>query len=179
MINISKALKASIRIVPDFPKKGISFKDITPVLLNPELNRQVVETLANQVKDLGIDVVVGIDSRGFLFGNSLAIQLGLPFALVRKTGKLPADVVTETYELEYGTDTLQLHTDAIKIGDRVLIHDDLLATGGTAACAAKLIRNLGGEVVASSFIVELKFLDARSKHNDKLGNIISLTSYDS
>ena len=178
MNSISAQLKSSIRTVPDFPKKGISFKDITPVFLDPVLNKAVVEELAEKVAALKVDVIVGIDSRGFLIGNSLAIHLGLPFALARKKGKLPYEVVTESYELEYGTDCLQLHTDAIKKGDRVLIHDDLLATGGTAACTARLINQLGGKVVASSFIVELTFLKGRSKLDAQSGNIISLVTYD-
>ena len=178
MSEISQILQATIRTVHDFPKKGISFKDITPIFLKPEINQLVVDQLSSAIESLDIDVVVGIDSRGFIIGNSLALALKKPFALARKKGKLPYEVVSETYALEYGEDTLQLHVDAINQGDRVLIHDDLLATGGTAACVARLVERLGGEVVAASFIVELKFLEGRKLLEKYTGNIIGLTSYE-
>jgi adenine phosphoribosyltransferase len=150
-----------IRDVPDFPKPGIMFKDITPILLDASAVRQVIDLMADHAKTLNADVIVGIESRGFVFGMPIALQLGLPFAPVRKLGKLPADKITEEYALEYGTNTVEMHTDAIRPGQRVVVVDDLLATGGTAAAAARLVDRLGGNVVGYTFLVELTFLEGR------------------
>lgn len=150
-----------IRDVPDFPKPGIMFKDIAPVLQNAPALQQAVDLLAEDAKAKGAEVIVGIESRGFVFGVPIALQLGLPFAMARKLGKLPYDRVTEEYALEYGTNTIEMHTDSIAQGQKAYIVDDLLATGGTAAAAARLVERLNGEVVGYGFMVELTFLEGR------------------
>ena len=150
-----------IRDVPDFPKKGIIFKDITTLLKNPEALKETSSILHNLAKDKGITKVAGIESRGFIFGGLLAEKLNAGFVPIRKPNKLPAEKISETYALEYGTDTIEIHKDAIIAGDKVLLHDDLLATGGTANAAVKLIEKLGGEVVQISFMIELVFLNGR------------------
>ncbi len=150
-----------IRDVPDFPKKGIIFKDITTLLKNPETLKETSSVLYDLAKDKGITKVAGIESRGFIFGGLLAEKLNAGFVPIRKPNKLPAEKISETYALEYGTDTIEIHRDAILPGDKVLLHDDLLATGGTAQAAVKLIEKLGGEVVQISFLIELVFLNGR------------------
>ena len=162
MESLEAAVKATIRDIPDFPKPGILFKDITPVLAHPALFQQVTDHLAERYAGQGIDVVVGMESRGFLFGAPLALALGVAFAPARKPGKLPYESISVSYDLEYGSATLELHTDALVPGKRVLIVDDLLATGGTAKATAALIEKLGGEVVEFAFLVELAFLGGRS-----------------
>lgn len=152
-----------IRDVPDFPKPGIMFKDITPLLGNPDGLRESIEGLAAAVDPDTYDVVVGIESRGFIFGTALALHLNKGFVPIRKPGKLPAETASQSYELEYGTDTLEIHTDAFASGPRTLIVDDLLATGGTAEAALKLVRRVGGEPVACAFVIELSFLPGRAK----------------
>jgi adenine phosphoribosyltransferase len=151
-----------IRDVPDFPKPGIIFKDITPVLQSPEAVREVVDALAADANILGADVIVGVESRGFLFGVPVAMATNKPFALARKVGKLPYEKITEEYALEYGTATVEMHVDAIQPGQKAIIMDDLLATGGTAKAAARLVERLGGTVVGLSFLIELSFLDGRA-----------------
>ena len=150
-----------IRDVPDFPKKGIIFKDITTLLKNLEALKETSSLLYDLAKDKGITKVAGIESRGFIFGGLLAEKLNAGFVPIRKPNKLPAEKISETYALEYGTDTIEIHKDAIIAGDKVLLHDDLLATGGTANAAVKLIEKLGGEVVQISFLIELVFLNGR------------------
>jgi len=150
-----------IRDVPDFPKPGILFKDITPVLHNPAAWQEVVSLLAEDARERGAEVIVGIESRGFLFGVPIAMELGLPFSMARKLGKLPFDRVSEEYALEYGTNTVEMHTDAVSPGQRTYVVDDLLATGGTAAAAARLIERLNANVCGFGFMVELTFLDGR------------------
>ncbi len=164
-----------IRDIPDFPKKGIVFKDITPLLANAEALKRVTVDMAAPFENAGIDLVIGIESRGFLFGPSVAARLGCGFAPVRKPGKLPHRTESVSYDLEYGQDTLEIHTDAHGHGDRVLIVDDLLATGGTAAATASLIKKLGGEVAGFSFLVELAFLNGRAKLGD--GRLSALVTY--
>ena len=154
-------LKRYIREVPDFPKPGILFYDITTLLADPEGLRRVLDHFTDLFGDLGIDKVVGIESRGFLFGPHLAYRLETGFVPVRKPGKLPAETVSESYELEYGSDRLEIHADAVGPGERVLIVDDLVATGGTAAATARLVRACGAEVAALGFVVELTFLPGR------------------
>jgi adenine phosphoribosyltransferase len=156
-------LRAAIRDVPDFPQKGILFKDITPVLADPSLFKLAVDTFANRYKGQRIDKVAVIDARGFLFGSAVAYQLGAGIVPVRKKGKLPYKTIEESYSLEYGTATLAMHVDAIRKGERVLLLDDLLATGGTAAATANLIENLGGTIVEIAFLIELAFLNGRKK----------------
>ena len=155
--------KSYIRDVPDFPKPGILFKDITPLLQEPVALKMAADALVEGLADKGIDKVVGMESRGFLFGPMLAERLGAGFVPIRKPGKLPYKTLNESYDLEYGTDTLEIHVDGIEKGDKVLIHDDVLATGGTALAATKLVENLGGVVVQCNFLIELSFLNGREK----------------
>lgn len=155
--------KDYIREVPDFPSPGVSFKDITPLLEDPGAFRGAGEALYAFVRDLEVQKVVGIESRGFFFAPLLAGKLGAGFIPARKPGKLPHRIQSQTYELEYGTDTLEIHAESIQPGDRVLIHDDVLATGGTARAMCDLVRSLGGEVVQCNFLIELGFLGGRKK----------------
>jgi adenine phosphoribosyltransferase len=154
-------LKALIRDVPDFPMQGILFRDVTPLLRDPQGLAQVVDAFAERYRGQGIDAVAGIESRGFLFGAPLAVALGVGFVPIRKLGKLPADKITREYALEYGTNSLEVHRDAVRAGERVLLLDDLLATGGTARAAAELLEELGAQVVETAFVIELAFLDGR------------------
>jgi adenine phosphoribosyltransferase len=156
-------LKTKIRHVPDFPKAGILFYDITTLLQDAAGFRAAIDSLSLPFKDQGIDLVVGIESRGFIFGAAVADRIGAGFSPVRKPGKLPSTCVRATYALEYGTDSLEIHDDAVKKGQRVLIVDDLLATGGTARATTELVTNLGGEVHALAFLIELVALDGRAK----------------
>jgi adenine phosphoribosyltransferase len=155
-----------IRDVPDFPKPGIIFKDITTVLRDPEGLRLTIELFRDALGERPVDAVVAMESRGFIFGVPLALALGVGFVPVRKPGKLPAEVERESYELEYGTDQLEIHRDALKPGQRVAVVDDLLATGGTAAATVRLVRRLGADVAAAAFLVELDFLEGRTKLSD-------------
>ena len=154
-------LKRKIRDVPDFPIKGIMFRDITTLLEDTEAFRFVLDHLYDRYRDKKIDRVLAIESRGFIFGGALADRLGCGFVPARKAGKLPADTVEESYSLEYGTATLQLHADAIEKGQRILVFDDLLATGGTLAATAKMVEHLGGEIVEIAVLIELTFLKGR------------------
>lgn len=156
-------LKDLIRDVPDFPKKGIIFKDITTLLKNPYGLKSALNQLYELARDKGVTKVVGIESRGFILGGALAEKLSAGFVPIRKPGKLPADTISESYTLEYGTDSIEIHKDAIERGDKVLLHDDLLATGGTMEAACKLIEKLGGEVIQITFLIELSFLNGRQK----------------
>jgi adenine phosphoribosyltransferase len=168
-------LAARIREVPDFPKKGIRFKDITTLLRDGPAFRQAIDLLVEQVSDLEIDAVIGMESRGFIFAAPLAYLLGAGFVPVRKLGKLPGEVVSVEYELEYGTNTLELHVDALQPGSNALIVDDLLATGGTVAATIELVEQLGARVAATAFLVELKFLHGRERLPGR--RIISLIQY--
>jgi adenine phosphoribosyltransferase len=152
-----------IRDVPDFPKEGILFKDITTLIKEPQAFKQVVDILVEHYADQKIDLVVAVEARGYIFGAPVAYQLGAGFVPVRKVGKLPAETVREEYELEYGTDAVEMHRDAIGPGQRVLIVDDLIATGGSAAATARLVERLGGEVVGIAFLIELGFLKGVEK----------------
>jgi adenine phosphoribosyltransferase len=154
-------LRDFVRDIPDFPKPGILFKDITPVMADARALGAAVEQLAEPARDLGVDVVIGAEARGFLLGPALALELGAGFVLARKPGKLPHDTVSAEYALEYGTDALELHSDAVAHGARVLVHDDLLATGGTARALCSLVEQLGGVVVGCHFFIELAFLGGR------------------
>jgi adenine phosphoribosyltransferase len=168
-----EAVRARIRDVPDFPKKGIVFKDITPVLADRVLFRQVIDALVARWKDERIDKVVGIESRGFIFAAPLAYALGAGFTMVRKPGKLPWDVIREAYALEYGDATLELHVDAVGPGERVLVVDDVLATGGTAEAVGRLVTRQGAELVAYSFLVELSFLHGARRLGPKVHALLS------
>ncbi len=150
-----------VRDIPNFPEPGIIFKDITPVLKHPQALKEVVDLMTEHARQLKPDVIAGIESRGFVFGLPIAINLGLGFVPIRKLGKLPGEKISEEYALEYGTNTVEIHTDAIEPGQRVVVIDDLLATGGTAAASARLIERLGGVVAGFSFLIELTFLDGR------------------
>ena len=156
-------LKSKIRHVPDFPKAGILFYDITTLLQDPKGFREAIDSLAVPFQNQGIDVVVGIESRGFIFGSAVADRLGAGFTPVRKPGKLPSTTVRESYALEYGTDALEMHDDGVKSGQRVLIVDDLLATGGTARATMDLVKRLGGRVHALAFLIELVALNGRGR----------------
>jgi adenine phosphoribosyltransferase len=158
MESISDLLRRTIRDVPDFPKKGIVFKDITPVLGDGAVYRRVVDELVARWKQSGIDQVVGIESRGFIFAAPLAYALGAGLSLVRKPGKLPWETIRESYSLEYGQDALELHIDSVGPGERVLVVDDLLATGGTAEAVGRLVTRQGADLVGYAFVVELSFL---------------------
>ncbi len=156
-------LKPYIRDIPDFPSKGIVFKDITPLLKDPAAMKQTTDALMNLIGNQKIDIVVGMESRGFFFGPLLASRLNAGFVPVRKPGKLPAEKFSVTYDLEYGTDTLEIHKDVIQRGDKVLIHDDVLATGGTAKATCELVERLGGEIVQCNFLMVLDFLKGEEK----------------
>jgi adenine phosphoribosyltransferase len=151
-----------IRDVPDFPKPGILFKDITPVLEHPAAFQEIIDLMAKSAEAAGAEAIVGIESRGFIFGVPIALELGLPFVLVRKLGKLPYDRITEEYALEYGTNTVEMHVDSIKPGMKAYIVDDLLATGGTAKASATLVERLGGVVCGFGVVIELDFLNGRA-----------------
>ncbi len=168
-------LESYIRDVADFPKKGVSYKDITPLLLDPEAMNMAVELLMQNLPHTNIDKVIGIESRGFFFATLLAQKLKAGFIPVRKPGKLPHRTHSENYDLEYGSDTLEIHEDAIKKGEKVLLHDDVLATGGTAAATCKLIEKCGGEIVQCNFLVELEFLKGAERISDY--NVSSLIKY--
>ncbi len=170
-------LKTKIRNVPDFPKPGIGFKDITTLLKDATAFHQAVEHLAEKHQNKSIDKVVGIESRGFIFGATLAYKWQVGFVPVRKPGKLPAETVAQEYELEYGTDSLEIHKDAIQPGENVLIVDDLLATGGTAAATARLVEALKGKILGIAFLIELSFLNGRRKLSDY--EVTSIIQYDS
>lgn len=174
--SIVELLKANIRNIPDFPKPGIQFKDITPLLKNADTLELTSQLLARPFREKQIDHVVGLESRGFLFGTNLAQDLHAGFIPIRKPDKLPAETIEATYALEYGEDVLEMHTDALEEGDRVIIHDDLIATGGSAKAATELVESLGATVVGYSFIIELADLDGRKMLNidKKVEVLISL-----
>jgi adenine phosphoribosyltransferase len=170
------SIRKAIRDIPDFPRPGIVFKDITPLLGDGPLFAKTIDVLAERYRDQKIDMVLGIESRGFIVGAALAYKLGAGFCVVRKPGKLPYDTHSASYELEYGTDSLEIHIDAIAQNARVLIVDDLIATGGTAAATAQLVSTLGGEVVECAFVIELSFLKGRDKLQPY--GVFSLVQYD-
>lgn len=170
-------IRQAIRDIPNFPKPGIVFKDITPLLGNGPLFKRTIDLLASRYQNQRVDVVLGIESRGFIIGAALAYRLGAGFCIVRKPGKLPHETHSASYELEYGSDTLEVHRDALPTRARVLLTDDLIATGGTAAAAIALVSKLGGEVVECAFVIELSFLKGREKL--KPYGVFSLIQYDS
>ena len=177
MSALQQRLLGSIRAVPDFPKPGILFRDITPVMEDPSLSNAVVDAFVTSAQSKGIDAVAGIESRGFLFGMPLALRLGVPFLTVRKKGKLPDRTVSYKYDLEYGSAEIEMHVDVVCPGMRVLVHDDLLATGGTAAASAELIRMQGGQVAAFSFLVELSTLGGAERLRPYGADILRLVTY--
>lgn len=165
-VELVEKLSSSIRDIPDFPKKGIIFKDITPLLQDKDLFRKAIDAIAERYKNKKIDFIASIEARGFIFGSALAYKLGAGFIPIRKKGKLPHKTRMATYELEYGTDSLHVHEDAVSHGHKVLLVDDLLATGGTAKATAGLIKDLGGTVTGIAFLIELEFLHGREKLKD-------------
>lgn len=171
-------VRQTVREVPDFPKPGILFLDITTATKDAKAMNLMIEFLYDKFKDERIDYVAGIESRGFIFGAPLACKLNAGFVPIRKPNKLPADTIKESYSLEYGTDTIEMHADAVKTGDRVLVIDDLLATGGTAVAACNLVRKAGAEVVASAFVIELNPLKGREKIESNGVKVVSMLGYD-
>lgn len=176
-MDVRAEIEKSIRNIPDFPKPGIQFKDITPILEKPVLSRAIVTEFNHLFEGIDIDAVAGVESRGFLYGLPLAVELNVPFLVIRKKGKLPAETVSHEYVLEYGTAEIEMHKGAVKEGMNVLIHDDLLATGGTAAAAAQLILEQGGTIAGFSFLIELEALTGRQKLVEFQKPIISLVGY--
>ena len=174
---ISDKLDKAIREVPDFPKPGINFKDITTLLLDPTLSAEIVEAFVLLLKDEKIDAIVGIESRGFLFGFLLANKMGIPFVPIRKVGKLPGETLKYKYDLEYGSAEVEVHKTDIQKGWNVLVHDDLLATGGTACAASELVQQLGAKVAGFAFVISLDFLQGNKKLEKYSKNIISLKNY--
>ena len=173
---VERKLREVIRDIPDFPKPGILFKDITPILENPVLCREIIDVFLAGIADQKIDAILGIESRGFIFGMMLANRLNVPFLIVRKAGKLPYKTVRYSYSLEYGEAIMEMHIDSVKPGWNVLVHDDLLATGGTAAAAAELIHLQGGKTAGFCFVVELSDLPGRKKleeYSDKISSLVS------
>ena len=173
-----EAIKEKIRQVPDFPKKGIQFLDITTGIKDADALQAMIDYLYNIYKDRKIDYVAGIESRGFIFGAPLACRLNVGFIPIRKPNKLPAETIKESYELEYGTDTIEMHADAVKAGDRVVVIDDLLATGGTACAACNLIKKAGAEVDSAAFIIELTPLKGAKRIEDAGVEVVSMLKYD-
>lgn len=176
-MKLSEKLVTTIRDVVDFPKEGIVFKDISTIMLDAELSNEIVESLYQKHKNSSLDAIAGIESRGFLFGFPLAMRLGIPFVLIRKQGKLPYNKISHSYDLEYGSAVIEMHTDAIQLNQRVLIHDDLLATGGSAAAAAELITKCGGEIAGFDFLVTLDFLEGKEKLKNYSDNITNLVGF--
>ncbi len=175
-MTVAERIRQTIRTIPDFPKEGIQFKDITPILQDPILSKDIVDEFV-KLLDGKVDAIAGIESRGFLFGFSLAMQLGVPFILIRKKGKLPYETISHKYDLEYGTAEIEMHTDSVNEGMRIHIHDDLLATGGTAIAASELIKKQGGKIAGYSFLVELAFLKGAEKLNTYSNQTASLVKY--
>ncbi|HQW05858.1 MAG: adenine phosphoribosyltransferase [Flavobacteriales bacterium] len=177
MNELENRLRTAIRAVPDFPKPGVLFRDITPVLEDVALSNAAVAGFRQALADHHIDAIAGIESRGFLFGMPLAMTLGIPFVTVRKKGKLPWKTVSYAYDLEYGSAEVEMHVDSVKPGMRVMVHDDLLATGGTAAAAAELIKKQGGVVAAFSFLIELSFLNGMDRLKPYGAEVVRLVTY--
>jgi len=174
---IEQQVKAAVRDIPDFPKPGIMFKDVTPILKDHQLCQGIVDAFADRLEGIRIDAVAGVESRGFLFGLMLAMRLNVPFIPVRKAGKLPFTVNRKVYELEYGAATIELHTDAFEPGAHILIHDDLLATGGTVTATSELIQEMGGVVAGFSFVIGLGFLNGEERIRPISDTIITLANY--
>ena len=176
-MDLNSRIKSAIRDIPDFPKPGILFKDITPVLADPALCNDIVQEIYLKLKSKKVDGIVGIESRGFLFGMMLAQKFNVPFLPVRKKGKLPFKTYSYEYTLEYGSAVMEMHIDSVQKGSHVVIHDDLLATGGTAAAAAELVKMQGGTVTAFSFLISLDFLNGKERLHQHSSEILSLVNY--
>ena len=178
VIDECKYVRDHVRMVPDFPKKGIMFLDITTAVKDAQALQYMTDFLYENFKNENVDYIAGIESRGFIFGAALAYKLGCGFITIRKPNKLPAKTIKEDYTLEYGTNTIEMHEDAIKAGDRVVVIDDLLATGGTTVAACNLIKRVGAEVVSTAFIIELDPLKGREKIESKGIKVVSMLNYD-
>ena len=174
---IQEKLDKVIRTIPDFPKDGISFKDITPLLLDSSLTNNIIDEFIGRLEGVDVDAIVGVESRGFLFGFLLANKMEIPFIPIRKVGKLPGETLQYKYDLEYGSAEVEIHKNDVQKGWNILIHDDLLATGGTASAAAELVLQLGCKVSAFTFVVNLDFLNGKKKIEEYTNNIISLIEY--
>ncbi|MFD2873819.1 adenine phosphoribosyltransferase [Mucilaginibacter ximonensis] len=174
---IDQQIKAAVRDIADFPKPGIIFKDITTILKDPKLCEGIVDAFVEQLQGTRIDAIAGVESRGFLFGLTLATKLGVPFIPVRKAGKLPYTIRQKKYDLEYGTATIEMHTDAFEPGSHILLHDDLLATGGTVNAASELIKEMGGVIAGFSFVVGLGFLNGKERIAPISNKIVVLAEY--
>jgi len=174
---ISKKIDLAIREVPNFPKSGINFKDITSLLLDPQLSSEIIDNFAQRLKGEKVDAIVGVESRGFLFGFSLANKMGIPFIPIRKVGKLPGETLKYKYDLEYGSAEVEVHKSDIKKGWNIVVHDDLLATGGTACAAAELTTELGAKVFAFTFVISLDFLNGDERLKKYAEKIITLKRY--
>ena len=175
---LEERLKSVIRDIPDFPKPGIVFKDITPILKDQQLCIEIVDAFIEQLQGVEIDAIAGVESRGFLFGMLLANRLNIPFIPIRKQGKLPFKTISESYKLEYGQATIEVHEDALLPGSKVLIHDDLLATGGTVVAASKLLEKLQADIIGYAFIISLDFLKSEGRLNRFSDRVISLARFD-
>ena len=176
-MSLEVKVRKLIRDIPDFPKEGIVFKDITPIFREPKVCREIIDRAVNKIDANDVNVIAGIESRGFLFGAVIAMEVGIPFVMIRKKGKLPYHTVSHKYDLEYGTAEVEMHIDAIEPGQKVLIHDDLLATGGSASAAAELVIKQGGQVAGFDFLIELAFLEGRNMLREYSENISTLVAY--
>lgn len=176
-MNLQDRIRGAITVVPDFPKPGIMYKDITTLFRDASLCKEILDDLDRQYRDKGIDAIIGLESRGFMFGFALALRLDIPFVLIRKKGKLPRQTFEMAYGLEYGESIIEMHRDALTEGQRVLIHDDLLATGGTAEAAARLVTTANATVAAFSFLIELSYLDGRKKLESFSPGISTFVTY--
>jgi len=174
---LEEKIKSIVRDVPDFPKEGIIFKDITPLFSNPLLCSDIVDYYCEKFISLDLDAIACVEARGFFFGPQIAMKLGIPFIPIRKAGKLPYKTISLTYDLEYGSATIEMHEDAVTKGQRIMIHDDLLATGGTAAAAANLLKQKGAEICGFSFLIDLAFLNGKQLLTPHSKTIYSLVSY--
>lgn len=174
---IEQLIKNTVRDIPNFPKEGIIFKDITTIFQDPQMCKDIVNAFVERLESLQIDAVVGVESRGFLLGPAIAMQLGVPFIPIRKAGKLPGACLKQSYDLEYGSATIEMHKDVIAPGKQVLVHDDLLATGGTVLAAANLLKQIDVEVAGFAFIIELSFLEGATKLKELNRPVISLATY--
>jgi adenine phosphoribosyltransferase len=176
-MTLSEKIKGAIRTIPDFPEQGVQYKDISTLFLKPELINEILLESIALLQPYNVEVIAGIESRGFLLGAAIAAKMKLPFVMIRKAGKLPAKTYQETYQLEYGTATIEMHCDAIQSGKRVAVIDDVLATGGTLGAASNLIRRAGSEPVVACFIAELEFLNGRQKLETAGTNVLSVVKY--
>lgn len=176
-MDIQKKIAASIRDINDFPVKGVIFKDITPIMKDISLFNEIIEFFYNRFKDMKIDKIAAIESRGFIFAMPLAVKMNIPFIPIRKKGKLPAKTIEANYDLEYGQATIEIHEDAIEKGENILVIDDLLATGGTVNASVELIEKLGAKAVAAAFVVELTFLNGRKNIKNREMEVVSILKY--